>query len=186
MERHHADAERAATIGIPIFVLARERMAALLTERDCMPILYKDEPFTECLWLPGGIEPECSMCTTHGSQADCSLHPMNRSAAARSRWLEYADFFTLPHIQQYEDDADLVVKMSSADLREISSAMLAAESAERHATLAMWQAMLSQLVHRNQPFGSMREVPLWYPDPPEWPTYWPVSTKSAAELKHTA
>jgi hypothetical protein len=141
-------------------------------------LFYKDEPFTECLWLPGGIEPECSMCTTHGSQADCSLHPMNRSAAARSRWLEYADFFTLPHIQQYEDDADLVVKMSTADLREISlqkGAMLAAESAERHATLAMWQAMLSQLVHRNQPFGSMREVPLWYPDPPEWPTYWPVS-----------
>jgi hypothetical protein len=170
------------TMGIPIFVLRRERMAALLAERDCMPILYKDEPGQLCSILHGWMHPECDLCKAdgsmlhhvglgglgarpgHGLQADCALHPMNRSAAARTRWLEFADFFTLPHIQQYEDDEDLVVQMSTADLPAISSAMLAAERAERQGTLAMWQALLSQLVHHNQPFGSARAVPLWYPD----------------------
>lgn len=71
--------------------------------------------------------------------------------AAIKHWIAYADFYTWPHITQFDSFSDLMAKLAAADLNSISAAMKVYNLKTKKDLVATWQKLFHKMFHGRQP-----------------------------------
>ena len=60
-------------------------------------------------------------------------------------WLQFADFYDLPHITHFDTIEDLVVKLNHANFSEIHAKMMEENRFRKHFLLEQWCSVIHQM-----------------------------------------
>jgi hypothetical protein len=92
--------------------------------------------------------------------SDIEQHPSSHVAfdpnneqdhAAIKHWIAYADFYTWPHITQFDSFPDLMQKLATADLGATSAAMKIYNLKTKKELVATWQGLFHKMFHGRPP-----------------------------------
>ena len=94
-------------------------------------------------------------CGTHlkftdlPSQHSNSHHPYSpedrESTAAMTHWLQFADYYQLPHIERFVSWEDLIEKLSNTDFRKVNQRMFEENLQRRTRLINDWQKIFAQI-----------------------------------------
>ena len=91
-----------------------------------------------------GKKPKGSNMKAHPNQKDVPDPNSETNRTAIDYWLNYADFYMFPYITYFDSHRDLVTKMESANLHQISRNMAKYNSAFKKRLLTQWKAILKR------------------------------------------
>lgn len=125
-------------MGIPLFVPSIDFMVELQLKHNVL---------SERTWARyrTGHVPNGSVVSKHPSYPVDHDPNNDVDPEAMRYWFQFADYYVLPHVQQFSSFEDLACKLVSTDLRKVSRLMQQFNIREEAYLLDVWQSILERI-----------------------------------------
>jgi hypothetical protein len=148
-------------MGVPIFVPSLDFMMKL--QKD----LVMHQLSWNCVSWAGNLKCEDGSAI-HGVQDNPDPN-LVRDGKSNEHWIPYADYYTFPHIQYFDDYDDLAEKISSVNLKNVHKQMMHFNEERREKLDTKWRKILGRTSSNDvRAFETWDEaMEYYYPESPD-------------------